>query len=814
MNEFAQHRTADPPSNAAEEHTGSRETAVRLRLVPPAERVQRGSAGPPRPPTSLIGREQELASLRALLRSDAIRLVTLTGPGGVGKTRLALAVAAELDDDFADGIVYVTLASLRDPGLVAPAIAEALRVHQTGDQPLLERLVDRLEQRQLLLILDNFEQVVGAAPTVAALMAASSGSKVLVTSRETLRIAGERAFVVPPLGVPANAGPSKPATETLLESEAVRLFIARAHSVGIDFALTEANAEIAAAICRRLDGLPLAIELAAARLAHLTPATLLTRLERRLPLLTSGGRDQPDRHQTMRAAIVWSYDLLQPEEQGMLRRLAVFRGGCTLEAADAVTGPDGSGISALDGIAPLLDKSLLRLEEHLDGQARYVMLETVREYALDQLVGSGEAEDMRRQHAGWCVVLAERASAELNSSESDAWVARLAADHDNLRAALEWAVEREEPETGLRLGGALWRFWFAIGHLSEGRERLRRALTTIGSENVAPSIRAGVLTGLGSLALYQGDFAEAGTPLDEALALRRRLGDRAGEAHLLHMLGALAEYRGDDEQSTSRYEATLALYRELGATREVGNMLENLADAAFRRGELTRAEALSSEALAIGRATSDAKMLTVTLVGAAQIASARGDQPVAAGLLAESLARAKEAGYWIGWADTLGGCAAVAVATGQTVTAAQLLAAAMAVCEEIGMPRLLHQAQYRRTLAAVQMGLDKEGFAVAWSAGRNLTHEEVQIGAEEALQIAGTTVDAGVSVSPAERFGLTPREHQVLRLLVQGQSDKEIGEALFISHRTVMGHVANLLAKLDVPSRAAVAHVAERQGLL
>jgi ATP/maltotriose-dependent transcriptional regulator MalT len=279
------------------------------------------------------------------------------------------------------------------------------------------------------------------------------------------------------------------------------------------------------------------------------------------------------------------------------------------------------------------------------------------------------------------------------------------------------------------------------------------------------------------------------------------------------MLAALAEYRGDDEQATFRYEAALALFRELGATRQVGSMLENLADAAFRRGELSRSQALASEALAIGRTTTDVKLLTLALVGAAQIASARGEHAVAAELLAESLTRTNQAGYWIGWADTLGGCAAVAVAAGQTATAAQLLAAAMAVCEEIGMPRLLHQAQYRRTLAAVQMRLDEEEFALAWSAGRELTPEEVRIAAEDVLR-AGTPADAGVSPNPAERFGLTPRELQVLRLLVEGQSDKEIGEALFISHRTVMAHVAHILAKLDVPTRAAAAQVSLRQGLL
>ena len=693
-------------------------------------------------------------------------------------------------------------------------------MRDAGEQPLVERLIATLCPRDLLLVLDNCEQVPDAAPYVGELLHACPRLTVLATSRTPLRLSGEREFPVPPLSVPQLVGEAARQvdghvlSQDIANSEAVRLFVERARAVLPAFALTEDNAGVVAEICRRLDGLPLAIELAAARVKLFPPTALLARLERRLPLLIGGPRDAPQRLRTMRDAIAWSYDLLAPEAQALFRRLSAFAGGFTLEAAEAVATSAEPGAEVAEGLAILLDASLVSRVEEGDASAetdpRFTMLETVREFGLDQLLASGEADEIRRRHAAWCVALAERAAPELRGSASDTWIARLVAEHDNLRAALDWATDRGESDMALRLGGALRWFWFAIGHLREGRDRLHMALATPGSGSVSPSVRALALIGVGHLAINQGDFAPASASLDGALALYRQIGDQAGEANVLQLLGTIAEYSGDEEQATIRYEQALALYRALDATREVSLLLENLADAAFRRGELSRSEILAGEALALARTVGDVAIVTQVLVGAAQVANARSDQQTAAALLAESLARVKDSRFWLGWAETLGGCAAVAAATGQATRAGQLLAAAMAICETIGMPRLLHHEQYLRTMAAARSALGDDAFAAAWAAGQSLP-------LEAALALATAICDAPreAPTSHKERpFDLTPRELDVLRLLAEGRSDKEIGAALFISHRTAMNHVARILDRLDVPSRSAAVREASRHGLL
>ncbi len=809
----------------------------RLRLVPPTEAGSTGSAGLPTPLTPLIGRDREVVDAReALLRPD-VRLVTLTGPGGVGKTRLALEVAAGGEEAFADGVRFVPLAAVADPDLVLPTVAAALGLRESGERSAEATLRAALRGRHLLLVLDNFEQVVGAAPRLADLLAECPEVTALVTSRARLRLRGERVLAVPPLPTP-DPDPA-PDPDAVRANPAAELFLRRGRDVRPDVALTPANASAVAAICRRLDGLPLAIELAAARLDVLSPEALLARLEQQLGLLTGGARDLPERLRTMRAAIAWSHDLLAPEERRLFRRLAVFAGGWTLEAAEAVAGDDGDDaiaprprrgappphreergdpLGVLDHLTALVDSSLLRRTEGPGGAdatgLRFGMLESVREFGLGHLAASGEEEETRRRHAMWCVDLAEQAEPWLIGKDGNAWLARLAAEHDNLRAALRWAETTGEPEIGLRLAGALMRFWFTRGHLREGREALERGLATAGSGGVPPRVRAKAVLGFGFLALHLGDFDQAGAALDEALALWRGLEDREGTARALEALGALAEYRGDDDQATAWREEALELFREQGNQRLVATMLENLADAAYRQGALDRAAALAGEALATSRAIDNPRVVVQTLVGAAQVACEQGDYSGATALLAEGFALAEAAGFWLGFADALSGCAAVAAALGRATGAVRLLAAAMAVCEEIGVPRLLHHEQYRRALAAARAALDEAAFAAAWDAGRALTPEQVRAEVEDALGAAPTPALATEARDPAARSGLTPREREVLRLLVEGRSDREIGAALFISRRTAMTHVANILAKLGVPSRTAAARAAAARGLL
>ncbi len=476
--------------------------AARPQAMAPVLRDQERSHPPavlPVPPTRLIGRETEVAAIAQLLAQDDVRLVTVTGPGGTGKTRLALEVAAGALGQYPDGVCFVDLSALTDPTLVVPTIAATLGVREVVGQPLLQTLSQVVRPKRMLLLLDNCEQVLAAAPDVAALLATSPRLAVLATSRASLRIRGEHEVPLLPLPVPA--ADRLPPLEALAQVPAVALFVDLASASRPDFALTAENATAVAAICQRLDGLPLAIELAAARVKVLPPAALLARLEQRLPLLTGGGRDLPARQRTMRDAIAWSYDLLAPEEQALFRHLAVFAGGFTLAAAEAVAAPDGT-LPVLEGVVALVEQSLLRQMPGTDDEPRYQMLETVREFALEQLAASGDEAALREVHAAYFLALSEQARPHLAGAQQRTWLRRLEVEHPNLRAALEALDASREHETQLRLAANLWHFWSIHAHFAEGRVHLERALV----HAVTPTTdRAEALLGAGGLAFGQGD---------------------------------------------------------------------------------------------------------------------------------------------------------------------------------------------------------------------------------------------------------------------------------------------------------------------
>ena len=593
-----------------------------------APRQMVGSPPPalPAPRTRLIGREPELAVVKQLLLREGVRLVTLTGAGGSGKTRVGLQVATDLIDGFPGGVYFLALGPITDPGTVASTIAQVLGVRRTGGKPLAEALQDHLRllvHAPTLLFLDNFEHLLAAAPLVARLLEACAWLRVLVTSRAVLHVYGEHEYPVLPLPLP------KPrqigSLEALSGNPAVSLFVERAAAVTPDFALTEENSHLVAEICCRLDGVPLAIELAAARLKMLSPAAVLARLQSRLALLTGGAVDMPARQQTLRKTIDWSHDLLNTAEQKLFRRLSVFAGGCTLEGAEAVCNAQRDlEIEVLEGMASLVDKSLVQQVGQQDGAARFTMLETIREYGLERLTASGEDEATQRAHAAYCMVLAEEGNPSLTTAERTNWLALCDTEHDNLRAALEWLIASENYEWASRLGLAFYWFWESREHLAEGRELVEAILKMRGAQ-ARTKARARALTYAANLISNQGDYTTSFPLGREALDIYHELGDTRSIAGQLNSLGINSRLHGDYAAARSWFEQSLRVCRELDDGRETAAALSNLAESVRAQGDPSLARSLLEEALSLFRELRDAVGVAWCFNHLGDVARDRGD---------------------------------------------------------------------------------------------------------------------------------------------------------------------------------------------
>jgi len=728
----------------------------------------------PAQPNPLIGRDKELEEILQLLRNDDVRLLTLTGPGGTGKTRLALQIGAELLDEFRSGVFFVSLAPIADEHLLVPAIAQALAVRETSGEDLAATLSAYLSDKQMLLVLDNFEHIVGAAPAISTLLEIAPEVRIVATSRERLRLSAEHIYDVPPLLLPDAAQED---LGTLLGTDAIALFFARAEAVTPNFVLTQENAPSVVAICRRLEGLPLALELAAARIAVLSPSALLSRLSERLAVLTGGARDTDERHQTLRNTIEWSYDLLEAPDQLLFRRLAIFVDGSRLDATEAVCTSEYGDVRALDGLQSLVDKSLVRNRPDSDGESRFWMLEMIREYASERLAKSGELEKIARRHAEHFLELAEQAEPDLWAQQTDVWLPRLDPEEANCRAALGWAIAQDEAEVAVRLAGSLYPFCEMRARQSESRAWVNRALTLDGA--VPPSCRAKALVAAGRGTAWHGEMGAAIALLEEAAELSKQLGDLEGVGRCLGFIGHALLFTGNAERAAAVLEEAVDLARNTGDPHSVARAIYNSAFVAIEQGDFDRACELFEEAAQIGRSEGaklqEANCLahlgyTCALAGDYERAAALLDGGVAVfnelgettwtqvafryqGLLAlldgrideaESLLRTslmegrEQAPQWevAHWIEEL---AAVAAAKGEALRAAKFWGATDALFEKLGLAILEENRQVReRFREEVQESSDSDLRAEAWAQGHAMTLKQAVVYAltSEAVGVA------------------------------------------------------------------------------
>jgi len=771
-----------------------------------------------------------------------VRLLTFTGPPGSGKTRLALEVAASLLNEFAHDVCFVDLAPISDPALVLSAMTHPFGVREAGAHGLLDSLKDYLWDKQALLVLDNFEQVLPAAPVIAELLAACPSIKMLVTSRAPLRLRWEHEFPVSPLALPDLD--RWQSLDDLVGPPSVELFVERAQAIQPDFVVGTENALAVAEICVRLDGLPLSIELAAARSKVLRPQSMLNLLDSRLSILAGGPRDLPERQRTLRGAIGWSYTLLQADERVLYRRLGVFVGGCTLRAVEAVCdGPSRLGIGATEAVEALVQNNLLRRAGPADGATRFVMLETVREYALECLEASRELDALRGQHAAYYLALVEQAETALAGPEQGAWLERLEVDHDNMRAALRWMVERGEAELAVRLVAVLWRFWWIRGYLTEGRRRSAEVLELpqLAGRN---RHRAKALLAAGQLALWQADYTAARTLLTESLEIARELGDPTVIAPALTFLGRVARDQGDDAATAlgaesveifrqlgddwgcgvalhflglavarddpaaahSLFEESARLFRERGNRFDLAMPLRGLGLVAYQEGDYAAARSLFEEAAALFRERGDEWSLAMALHDLGYVAESQGDWRRAGLLLGESLRAWRRLGNARGTVMCLTGLAGVAAMAGRAAVAVTLFGAAEAIAEAAGIVlEPTDHAAYEHNVAIARDRLSAAAFADGWALGRAMPFEEAVARGLEVVESAATRPAAGDGGMDQRLGALTPRERDVAVLLADGRTNRQIAAALVITEGTANLHVKHILGKLGFTSRAQVA---------
>lgn len=814
------------------------------------------NASLPEPLSAFIGREHEIAEIRNLLSEH--RLVMLTGAGGSGKTRLAIRVANELSGEYEDGVWFIELASLAEPALVPQTIASTLNVHESSARPLMDSLVDYLSTRELLLVVDNCEHLISnCAKIVEILLQKCPHLSFLATSREPLNIASEVVWSVPPLSLPdvqpwRDTASGQKAISVYEQSEAIQLFVSRARSAAVDFSLTLENGASIAEICRRLDGIPLAIELAAARVRSLSVQQIAQRLDDCFQLLTGGTRTAPPRQQTLAATLDWSYNLLSESEQKLLQRLSVFTGGAALEAVEAVcAGEPIESTEVLDVLSHLVNKSLVTARRLGSGEMRYHLLETIRQYGLEKLTESGDLEVAKNRHLDYFIGWAEKAEPHLDQHEQLEWLEVYETEHGNLRIALDWCSAKTEVhgEAGLRLATACGRFWRLHSYLSEGRLRLSNALAQSDSQGRTIT-RARALTLLANIIYLQSDYPAMRPVAEEALSLWRELGEpgRTGTAHILDLLGELATEEGDYVRAPELFRESLVIYKELNDLRGISGIYMQLGWVAMRTGDLENAKIYLEEFRRLSQQIGDKVHLSFAYSGLGEVEVRQGAYDRAIPLLEESLELNRERKDKWGIGTSLGSLGWIALCQRDFKQMRKLLGESLAVRIEVGdqggiawcleklaqakydegqlenATRIFGHAEdvrvpirsvidpadqpgYKRLISDLQSALGPDAFAALWAEGATMPLEEI-------IKIALAGSESQSSPSEKAKFGgLTAREREVAMLIAQGKSNREIADKMTVGVKTVETYVTRILNKLGFDSRVQIATWAVEKGL-